>query len=241
MTHGNAVSLYGKLPGYGDFLKRNLSSDFAQLWDEWLQFYISVSKEQTGDDWLDIYLTSPIWRFVLSSGVIDDNGWGGLVLPSVDRVGRYFPFSILMSLTGGTSAVNFLLSQQQWFHDLESLSLLALDEEIDVDDLIERVEQLELDLDSQYLPTSHYGETGGFITELATDDESALSNSVSYMLDASLSSSLTSFSLWQTTGSSLIAPSIFCSRGLPPAGNLTAMIDGQWQSRNWKIPFNLNV
>ena len=101
MTPGNTVGLYGKLPGYGDFLKRNLTNDFVQLWDEWLQFYVAVSKEQIGNDWLDTYLTSPIWRLVLSCGVIDDNAWAGLIMPSVDRVGRYFPFSMLLRLREG--------------------------------------------------------------------------------------------------------------------------------------------
>jgi len=55
-----------------------------------------------------------------------------------------------------------------------------------------------------------------------------------------LSADLSSFSLWQTSGSELIAPSLFCCQGLPPVGSVAAMIDGQWQARNWKIPYNLN-
>jgi len=52
--------------------------------------YVASSKEQMGDEWLDTYLTSPIWRFVLSSGVIDTQHWAGIMLPSVDQVGLSF-------------------------------------------------------------------------------------------------------------------------------------------------------
>ena len=30
----------------------------------------------------------PIWRFVLLPGLIGSNGWAGVLMPSVDRVGR---------------------------------------------------------------------------------------------------------------------------------------------------------
>jgi len=91
MTTEMQTGLYGKLPAYGDFIFRNLNSSFITPWDEWLQHFISGTQEQIGEGWLDIYLTSPIWRFVLSPGVIDNKMWAGLMMPSVDRVGRYFP------------------------------------------------------------------------------------------------------------------------------------------------------
>lgn len=241
MTADSSVGLFGKLPGYGDFLRHNLSNDLIQPWDEWLQAFVSVSREQVGANWLDIYLTSPIWRFALSRNIINDHGWAGVVMPSVDRVGRYFPFSVLMPLTDSESAVNFLISRQQWFHELESLCLQALQETIDVEYLIAQIGQLPDSNQSGYLPTSHYGEAGGFITELPADDNNAVSHCLPFLFDACLSASQGNYSLWQTAGSDLIAPSLFCTGGLPPVRNLSAMIDGQWQSRDWKIPFNLNV
>ena len=32
---------------------------------------------------------------------------------------------------------------------------------------------------------------------------------------------------------------VFACQGLPPASGVSAMLDGQWQQSNWKIPFNL--
>ena len=65
------TGVYGKLPANGDFLMRNLPSGFVNSWDQWLQQFMSSTGECIGQEWLDIYLTSPIWRFVLSSGVDD--------------------------------------------------------------------------------------------------------------------------------------------------------------------------
>lgn len=240
MIADSQIGLYGKLPAYGDFLTRNLTADFIQPWDEWLQYYISASREQIGENWLDIYLTSPIWRFVISTGVIDQYNWAGLIMPSVDRVGRYFPVSIVKPFPEHLSPVQFLFSEQAWYEQVESLVLMALDESLDVDELIASADEIPLNLPSSYQATGHLGEMGGFVIGMAAADDQNLSGSLPYLLNASLSTGLASFSLWQTSGSELIAPSLFCCQGLPSVGSVASMIDGQWQARNWKIPYNLN-
>ncbi len=240
MSTDCSVGLYGKLPGYGDFLTRNLPGDFVQVWDKWMQYYISDSKEQIGDGWLEVYLTSPIWRFVLSAGVVDKHSWAGLVMPSVDRVGRYFPVSIVKPFPSQISPVHFLFSEQVWYDKIESLGLMALDETLDVDELIVCSDEVPLGLQQPYQATMHLGDAGDYVIGLADGDQQTLVASLPYVLNASLSAGFSSFSLWQTTGSEIIAPSLFCCKGLPPVGSVTAMIDGQWQDRSWKIPFNLN-
>lgn len=239
MAGDGQTGLYGKLPAYGDFLTRNLGSSFINPWDEWLQNYVSVSKEQIGDGWLEIYLTSPIWRFVLSAGVVDEKMWGGLVMPSVDRVGRYFPFSIARPFPAQMSPINFMFTQQAWYQQMESFCLMALDGDMDADELLGSADDTSEVTPDLYQPTSHLGESGSFVVGLATEDELALNDSLPCLLNAALSSNLPSFSLWQTQGSELIAPSVFVCQGLPPSAGIAAMLDGQWQQRNWKIPFNL--
>ena len=232
------IGLYGKLPAYGDFIFRNLNTSFISPWDEWLQHFISGSQEQMGDDWLDIYLTSPIWRFVLSPGVIDSNMWAGLLMPSVDRVGRYFPISLVKPFSENINPVNFLLEQKEWFDSLEVQCLSALDGSIDADALIERVNTNQKLSSEIYQPTFNLGEMGPMLFGLKTDDN-AMHNALPYMLNAALTSSLSSFSLWQTSGSQLISPMLFSCQGLPPIGSIASMLDGQWQQRDWKIPYNL--
>lgn len=235
------AGLYGKLPAYGDFIFRNLNAAFITPWDEWLQHFISGSQEQIGDDWLNIYLTSPIWRFVLSPGVIDNNVWAGLMMPSVDRVGRYFPISIAKPFASNINPVNFMLKQQDWFNALETHCLTALDGTIDADELIAALAETEVLPQQSYQPTYHLGEMGPMLFGLSTSDHEQINNALPYMLSASLATGLSSFSLWQTAGSELVSPVLFSCQGLPPIGSIASMLDGQWQQRNWKIPYNLQL
>jgi len=234
------IGLYGKLPAYGDFIFRNLNSSFITPWDEWLQHFISGSQEQMGDDWLDIYLTSPIWRFVLSPGVIDSNIWAGLMMPSVDRVGRYFPISLVKPLDANINPVKFMLDQKSWFDELEAQCLSALDGGIDADALIATANEIDLRVSDNYQPTFNLGDMGPMLFGLNSSDDQ-VQTALPYMMNAALSSSLSSYSLWQTSGSQLISPMLFTCQGLPPIGSIASMIDGQWQQREWKIPYNLQL
>lgn len=239
MQAGLQMGLYGKLPAYGDFISRNLSNSFITPWDEWLQHFISGSQEQMGEDWLNIYLTSPIWRFTLSPGVIDNNMWAGLMMPSVDRVGRYFPISLVKPFASNVSPVKFMLEQTEWFNEVEALCLTALDESIDVDTLVTAVDVLPVPLSESYQPTYNLGEMGPMIFGLPSADGEQVKSAMPYMLNAALTTGLSSFSLWQTSGSELISPVLFSCQGLPPIGSIASMLDGQWQQRNWKIPYNI--
>ena len=238
MNPEQQIGLYGKLPAYGDFITRNLPSSFVTSWDEWLQHFISGSQEQMGDDWLDIYLTSPIWRFVLSPGVIDQNMWAGLMMPSVDRVGRYFPISLVQPFASSVSPVKFILEQKEWFDAVEANGLTALDGSIDADELIAAVSDISLPISQSYEATYNLGEMGPVLLGLNAEEDS-LSTALPYMLNAALASGLSSFSLWQTSGSQLISPLLFSCQGLPPIGGIASMLDGQWQQRDWKIPYNI--
>ena len=88
------VGFYGKLPARGDFVQRNLPRSFIDPWDNWLQEALAGSREQLGEQWLRSYLTSPVWRFALSGGLCGEQVVAGVLIPSVDRVGRYFPLAI---------------------------------------------------------------------------------------------------------------------------------------------------
>ena len=94
---------FGKLPGQGDFVTRRLPSEFLRVWDPWLQTSLTESREALGDGWLDAYLTSPIWQFVLTGGIAGQTPWAGLLMPSVDRVGRYFPLTVARALPESTN------------------------------------------------------------------------------------------------------------------------------------------
>ena len=62
-------------------------------WDGWLQECLAASRAALGERWLDIYLTSPAWRFACAAGACGPAPVVGVMVPSVDRVGRYFPLT----------------------------------------------------------------------------------------------------------------------------------------------------
>ncbi len=233
------VGLYGKLPAHGDFIYRNLPTGFINTWDSWLQGFVGCSQEQLGEAWLDTYLTSPIWRFAFSEGVIDQQVWAGILLPSVDRVGRYFPFSIV---TCSPAALNPLevIAQTHWFEALESLALKALDGQIAIDDLAEEINKHPLRQALIYSPGTVLNNKAGSVIKLDFEEQSP--NSVfPYLFNVSLKESLSSYSVWSTQGSQQVEPCLFYSRGLPPMHGLAAMLDGQWGLWGWNEPCYLNA
>jgi type VI secretion system ImpM family protein len=123
---GGISGFYGKLPEVGDFVQRQLPAAFVQPWDRWLRESLVSSQAQLGDRWLEIYLVSPLWRFVLAAGVLNPTAWAGVLMPSVDRVGRYFPLTIATPLAGRSDCLIDVTAAAAWFAQVETVALLGL-------------------------------------------------------------------------------------------------------------------
>jgi type VI secretion system protein ImpM len=129
MPAQRGAGFHGKLPVRGDFLTANLPRSFLDPWDEWLQAGVAASREQLGERWLSVYLESPIWRFVLSPGVCGPWPWAGVLMPSVDKVGRYFPLTIADTLPHNSTPIATVTAAASWFERAESLAIQALDDD----------------------------------------------------------------------------------------------------------------
>lgn len=92
----NAVSfgLFGKVPARGDFVRAGLPGSFVVPWDDWLQTVLAGSRVLLGAKWQPAWLEAPVWQFALAPGICGAGGVLGLLLPSVDSVGRYFPLTL---------------------------------------------------------------------------------------------------------------------------------------------------
>ena len=233
------IGLFGKLPAHGDFIQRNLSAGFINIWDEWLQHFVAGTQEQLGDTWLDIYLTSPLWRFILSHGVIDENIWAGVIIPSVDRVGRYYPFTIVRKLPQNTNPFEFIQMQTAWFKKIETLALDALDEEILIDDLISELDSNLVNHESNYSRSDFNSDRDSFQFDMNFEEQS-ITTVYPLLLDSIMSKSLQSYSLWQTSGSEFINPCLFSTQGLPSVRKMPAMLNGDWKTYGWQQPYNIN-
>jgi type VI secretion system protein ImpM len=128
----NAVpGWFGKMPNLGDFASRRLPDAFVRRWDRWLQRGLASARSELGEGWLDAYLVAPIRRFWLAPGVLGAVGWAGLLMPSVDRVGRHFPLTIAQPIEPLAAA----LAARAWFRSLDDAARQVLDVEFTIDDL----------------------------------------------------------------------------------------------------------
>jgi type VI secretion system protein ImpM len=126
---------YGKLPSLGDFATRRLPVEFVKAWDACLQEVIPATRDALAERWLDSYLTMPIWRFVFLPGLVTQSGWAGVLMPSVDRVGRQFPLTLAVELPSHAAAAHAVFEGAEWFAGLEEAALAVLDPTRSADDL----------------------------------------------------------------------------------------------------------
>ncbi len=88
------TGLFGKLPARGDFVRAGLPEDFVAAWDGWCREMLNASRAALGEGWDEAWMSAPVWRFLLPAGVCGSRAVLGVWLPSVDRVGRHFPFGV---------------------------------------------------------------------------------------------------------------------------------------------------
>jgi len=131
--HEAQSGFFGKVPARGDFVSRRLDKSFLDAWDPWLQAGLAASRSRLGESWLELYLNGPVWRFVLSAGVAGAAGGAGVVMPSVDKVGRYFPLTIATTLAAGVTPFEVAAEGGTWFERAEALALGCLEEPFDLE------------------------------------------------------------------------------------------------------------
>lgn len=126
-TGSFSAGWYGKMPAAGDFIARRVPPSFSQAWDRWLQGAIAGSRERMAGRWRDAFLSMPVWRFVLSPAMLNTNAWAGIMVPSADAVGRYFPLAVASALPSASlDLVATLLAARPWFQDIEAIALSAI-------------------------------------------------------------------------------------------------------------------
>ncbi len=127
MSESFETGWFGKLPTSGDFVTRRVHPSFIEPWDAWLNAMLAGSRERLGAAWRETFLSAPAWRFVLAPGVIGADGWAGLIVPSVDSVGRYFPLTVVSQLpVKGMDAVTTLFRAHNWYGEVEPVTAVAL-------------------------------------------------------------------------------------------------------------------
>ncbi|MEO7207604.1 MAG: type VI secretion system-associated protein TagF [Steroidobacteraceae bacterium] len=238
------VGFFGKLPSHGDFVRRRVADDFVTGWDSWLQQCLAQSRETLGAAWLDTYLTSPVWRFALAPRVCGAAGVAGILVPSVDRVGRYFPLTIVWPTPPDLSTLEIALRYRTGFEHAERLLLDTLAaEQFEFGDFDRSVMDLAGHLDkSSNEKTLRLTQSSSATLAAATLRprcvplrEAAALEAPSLQLYGQLLDAQGGTAFWWTDGSSAITPSWLITHGLPDSARYSAMLDGAWNEAGWDV------
>ncbi|VTU40831.1 type VI secretion-associated protein, family [Variovorax sp. PBS-H4] len=153
-----APGWFGKLPGMGDVTQRRMPALFREPWDRWLQHGLARLRARH-PDWIERYLKAPLWCFVLSEGVIDGRSWLGVLMPSVDAIGRHFPLTLAAELVSSRTELQgeVLARTKYWWALAAQAALEGLEHDFDALRFDERLQEL----------------FAGYADEAGTDDAAA--------------------------------------------------------------------
>ncbi|MET0855918.1 MAG: type VI secretion system-associated protein TagF [Telluria sp.] len=213
-----AAGFFGKVSSHGDFVARRLPPAFQDPWDAWLQAGVQASRKALGPGWLATYLSSPIWRFALGPGVCGPGGWAGVLMPSVDRVGRHFPLTLAAV---GAAPLDQLTQYGAWYARLEDLALSTLTEGFSLDSFDAELAAL--------APPQPAAAPVHRPAVLALDPVQPLGDQLAAptarLLAGIAAAALDGQSLWWTDGSARVAACLMVSRGLPSPEAFAGMLD----------------
>ena len=228
---------YGKIPGTGDFIARRMPASFSEAWDRWLQAAIAGSRERLGGRWRDSFLSMPIWRFVLTPGMLTPNAWAGIMAPSVDAVGRYFPLAVASALPSASlDVVGTLAAAEAWFDEIEAIALSAIAPAADTAAIDAAIVQKPFRTEWLRYPEGR-------------DDTVPIRSAKPQMLWVPLGARTGQAparevlelaerlaeptSAWLAEESEMFGRCLLLCEALPPAEQYCAMMDGRWVERGW--------
>jgi type VI secretion system protein ImpM len=235
-----APGFYGKLPSHGDFLSRRLPRQFIEPWDQWLQDSLAASREHLGKDWLNSFLVSPIWQFCLAPGLCGEDAWAGVMMPSVDKVGRYFP------LTLATKVYDYQLPRLfapdcGWFEALSELALSSLEYEFDLQTFDESLGSIRL---SDFLLAQSTTASCQAILQKSSarlafqfdlDSYQDTPQAFSDLSEKLSNHFLAHCSYWRSSATDNSKASLLLCEGLPPINAYVGFLNGGWPQRGWNF------
>jgi type VI secretion system protein ImpM len=129
-------SWFGKLPCVGDFCSLNMPADLQEAIDLWLSNAMQQGQATHGNAWMDAYFQTPVYGFVWGPRVLPqlhNTAVIGVIMPSVDKAGRAFPFVLLQKPIEQSRNRLTFNSIALWFQKAHSLCAKALQEDWGLD------------------------------------------------------------------------------------------------------------
>ncbi|MEM1005326.1 MAG: type VI secretion system-associated protein TagF [Pseudomonadota bacterium] len=208
---------FGKMPSVGDFFRLQVANAFVQPWDEWIQRTILASSQALGQAWDAHYMSAPIWRFCLSPGLAGPQKMMGVLMPSVDRVGRRFPLTLVSAISNEGSAILSHFRIADTYRKLEDLALAALEDDMTRDKLAAGLTDLAVPVQQPAAPVRAHGSTmvltRGEVAESLLPDLAAGLMSQRYRTP----------SIWSTEIGGV--PRMMVCEGLPDGANMQGLFN----------------
>ena len=219
---------HGKLPSLGDFASRRLDAPFIDVWDGWLAAGLLALRENNPAGWLDAYLASPSWRFLLLPGVLPgeagEQGYAGVLMPSVDRVGRYFPFTIVQPLGDAPVSTQQMRALWFWLGRLDELAADALQDDWNVERLESELARM---AGPDLAPLQAPGSTGpllpGALADVALPIGCDAAQVIGIEAQALWRDKAAGLAYWFAS-TELIAGRLLVSRGLPASAAIGSLL-----------------
>ncbi|MEW6436184.1 MAG: type VI secretion system-associated protein TagF [Pseudomonadota bacterium] len=218
---------FGKLPIRGDFVSRRMDTKARAVLDDWLSDCIVTSNRALGERWAEAYAHAPAWRFILTAGVAGSAPLAGIMVPSADHYGRRFPLVIVVEIPNCPQPFGLVRTAGAWFSAAERAAQSGLMGGNSLEVFDSRVEAL-----GQPVFAS---DSTAAARHFAFHDETSLTRAYSGVLEAALDQQPINATLWWTSGSGGIAPSLLYHKGLPAADRFAAFLDGGWEAWGWNL------
>lgn len=214
---------YGKLSMLGDFAQRRLPEHAVQRCDAWLSQAMAAGREQLGERWLQVYLSAPVLRFAWAPGVLDANWWFGVLMPSCDQVGRYFPLWVAQRRARAPTDRIALDHLELWFEHLTQAALQTLQDGAVLDRFDDALR------DAPPWPTP--GPTKPLAPRPAHDSRrfavgrsTSLHEAMQALAVQDLMARLQGLSLWWRQATDAAEPTLSMVQGLPEAGGFVQLL-----------------
>lgn len=232
----NQIGCFGKIRSCGDFISRHVSPSVQQKFDQWLEAGLGESKEKFQQQWLDYYLTSPVWYFLRPSADREQFVFG-IMMPSIDKVGRYYPLIVINELQYGEPLDLERASK------IEALMLDTLSSDVGVDEFDQQLQLLSKEKYESKMVTTEVDADlssksqqqvmdfiSGKLLRIEAEDSDIKANIFAHSSEVAQQHN----SIWWTKGSEHMDTTALVCCDFPPISGIHATLDGDWQASGWE-------
>ncbi len=222
-------NLYGKLPTKRDFIALGVSRDFLNAWEPWLQSGVSASQATLGQQWQQAFLRAPIWRFWLGADLCGVSTIGAF-MPSLDKVGRYFPLTLFACADQGAAIPPPEMdAQDTWFKAAEDFLISMLDHQTNFEAAVQNLGQLAMPVQREPLRKST---ADLFVERAATGaiqkEEKPFTDLFGSLRQVDPDKIYSGTTCWWTVGGEDFSAMAFCVKRMPDPFLFAAMLTGEF-------------